>query len=227
MLSAVRLGFDREEDMDLPLTKTMDSGDYSSLLPQLVVVEEHFHKASAQADQRKWEYGMALLGLSQWLALGRKSDFWGLDVGGAGSPFHFMVEPLGFNMAIVDPKVNWTLHEAVGGGDTYSFVSCISVLEHIPLPELPQFIEDLAQVTAPGGLLFLTMDCWDQPPSAPDTAHFSNMRTHIYTLTSWKVLAQTFWDFGFDLFEEQDWEYHGHQLYGSYSFASLALVKRA
>ena len=31
---------------------------------------------------------------------------------------------------------------------------------------------------------------------------------------------------GFDLFGEADWAYHGHQLYGSYSFASLALVKK-
>jgi hypothetical protein len=209
----------------IPLSKCMAQEDLT-LLP-VDLVDEHFHKESEQHEARRWEYGMALLGLSQWLALGRKSDFWGLDVGGAGSPFHFMVEPLGFNMAIVDPKVNWTLHEAVGGGDTYSFVSCISVLEHIPLPELPQFIEDLAQVTAPGGLLFLTMDILDRPDGEPDTAHFSGMRTWLPNIRDWQDLANKSCGLGFEVFGETDWDWRGVQLYGSYSFASLALVKRA
>lgn len=206
----------------IPLTKTMDLADYGYL--NLNPVMEHFNKESQQAEQRAWEYGMALHAASRWsvergVVVGRA-----LDVGGAGSPLFHMFEAMGWDTTVVDPQVNWPLHEY--RDRSYPLVTCISVLEHIPLPELPQFIEDLAQVTAPGGLLFLTMDIWDQPPSAPDTAHFSNMRTHIYTLTSWKVLAQTFWDLGFDLFGEQDWEYKGHQLYGSYSFASLALVKR-
>jgi hypothetical protein len=211
----------------IALTKCMAPEDLLHLPVDLV--DRCFDKASQQHPARRWEYSLALEALGRWA---RSNKVLALDVGGAGSPFHFMLEDLGVQCEVVDPSINMTLrqwrgkHSTLTNGPMGQAVFCISVLEHIPLPELPQFTADLAQVVAPGGLLFITVDIWDRAPAEPDTAHFSNMRTHIYSLWSWRTLAREFQNKGFDLFEEQDWEYKGHQLYGSYSFASLALVKR-
>jgi hypothetical protein len=204
----------------IALTKTMDLADYGYL--NLNPVMEHFNKEAQQAEQRAWEYGMALHAASRWsvergVVVGRA-----LDVGGAGSPLFHMFEAMGWDTTVVDPQLNWPLHEY--RDRSYLLVTCISVLEHIPLPELPQFWDDLAAVVAPGGLLFLTMDI--QENIEPDTKHFHWMRTWLPSLAAWVGLAESeFPSRGFEKFGGFDYSWHGPQVY-DYSFASLALVKR-
>jgi hypothetical protein len=77
---------------------------------------------------------------------------------------------------------------------------------------------------APGGLLFLTMDFWDQP--GPDRAHFHWMRKRIFNYGFERAIMEPLLDAGFFWLGDRDLTYHGPQVY-DYTFASLALVKRS
>lgn len=218
--------------MSIPLTKAANFAvDLPELAEELVIVDRHFESASRQDPARRWEYAMALRASRRHNPL--PSDMY--DVGGAGSPFLAMLHEQADEWgAIIDPNepgASCTLAEAVTAGMPMGDqVFCISVLEHLAPADLDQFLYHLSCLVAPGGLLFLTMDCWDG--EGPDTAHFASMRQRIFSMEDWLGLGATFLEYHFSMFpadtdEWVDWEYHGAQLYGSYSFASLALIKRS
>lgn len=212
------------------LTKSFEPADLIALEEELLLeVDPHFEREQRQSEFRRWEYAMALRALT---------DFGGtlprhpviLDVGGNGSPFQHM---LGEPVIVVDPSL-----PAGQSIETYArkveleyldyhpahAVFCISTIEHVPYAGLPSFFKALAAVLRPGGLLFLTTDCWGL--SGPDTAHFHWMRERIYTMNEWRFVAASFEALGFTFLGDQDWDYHGDSVNGSYSFCCLAMVKR-
>jgi hypothetical protein len=211
--------------MSLPLTKCLDpEHDYAELAEKLKVVDQHFHADSEQHPHRKWEYALALRAFDTWLESRKMPTAIGhvIDVGGSGSPFHRM---LGSSAIVVDPKesdgqdLEGYLQTAPRLSHT---VFCLSVLEHVE--DLDQFCYHLSCLVAPGGLLFLTMDCCGCPEhTEPETHHFHWMRKRIFTFEQRLNLAFSFKDF--QLLGGADWLYHGDHVY-DYAFASLALVKR-
>jgi hypothetical protein len=191
---------------------------------------------------RRWEYALALRAYNTWVQCARARQMSSgpiYDVGGSGSPFWRM---MGY-VQIIDPKesdgldlAHFLTEQRVMLGRA---VFCLSVLEHVE--DLDQFLYHLSCLVAPGGLLFLTMDCWNQ--IGPDTAHFHWDRKRIfyfgdsrtrdplhaefYSPNSFALVRDTLIGQQFASFGGNDLAYHGHQLFGSYSFASLALIKRA
>lgn len=228
---------------DLPLSKTLDPADFGALAEELEDVDAHFTGAAPQHPMRRWEYAMALHAFNAWLELDddhrtiedRAQGTRIYDVGGAGSPFFRMVGS--DRTFVIDPAEagGQTLAAYLRGKATLAqAVFCLSVLEHVE--DLDQFLYHLSCLVAPGGLLFLTMDCRETgdadagwpPDFPPDDRHFHWMRRRIFTPRIVEsLLPFHLADLGFDMFGryEQD-KYHGHQLYGSYSFASLALRRR-
>lgn len=227
--------------MSLPLSKYYDpEKDLPELVEELVVVDEHFTKDSPQSEHRRWEYAMALRAFDTW---GRRVDRV-VDVGGAGSPFWRMVST--DNVYVIDPLENESLELHLQMNPPLAdAVFCLSVLEHVD--DLDQFLYHLSCLVAPGGLLFLTLDCCGcglhQPRALPshqpeaDPHHFNSMRKRIFTpeglLYVWDRLEMTY---HFMLLggpgEKSDFDHYAPRLYGGatdpgYSFASLALVKRA
>lgn len=216
--------------MTLPLSKTLDPADFTLLPKELAIVDRHFDSASPQHPMRRWEYALALDVLCRWPSAQRHL----VDVGGAGSPFASIVGELGWHPDLIDP--------AVPGGHTLAeevtlrhprladVVTCISVLEHVE--DLDQFCYHLGCLVRPGGLLFLTMDYCDGYALAaehfrvPDTYHFHWMRQRIFNLFTVKQLIAGFCRQSFDLFGGVDYIWRGPHVY-NYTFASLALVKRA
>lgn len=210
----------------LALTKTLDPADYALLGPELELVGGALPSGQA-SEHRRWEYAMALRALTVWSETHHGVLHNVTDVGGAGSPFPGLLHQVtGEPVTVVDPTMNMTLEEYVHSGPRLAdVVTCLSVIEHVE--DLHAFLFHLSCLVAPGGLLFLTMDCWDK--GGPDTAHFSWMRKRIFSLYEWRNMGapdgSTFMDF--ERLGDSDHTYHGAQLYGSYSFASLALVKRS
>lgn len=204
-------------------TKTMHPSDLYFLTPAIVkVVDSEFTRAAEQHPARRWEYAMALELAHQ---LPRVESI--LDVGGYGSPLVHMFEALmpGTHYEVVDPRVNSVLHDYVASHRHADLVLSISVIEHVD--DVDQFCVDLVEATAPGGTLFITMDCWDRPSSERDAAHFHWMRNQIFCPETWKALQKALKDLGMNRYGDEDWTYYGHQLFGSYTFCSLAMQKGA
>lgn len=214
-----------------PLTKTLDPKDEDTYLATVMpIVDRHFTAASPQHEQRRWEYAMALLATSAWRLerpLVNSYPSVAFDVGGAGSPFHLMLADWGVTCHVIDPKEGMSLQETVEGRPELKveLVYCISTLEHIPRGQTGEFIRALAQVVAPGGMLFLTTDYWNRRLSDPDTAHFNWMRERIFQDDSWRALGRIFQKKGFEFLGEVDPVYHGDQVY-DYTFACMTLKKR-
>lgn len=219
--------------MSLALTKTLQMADLDQLVEEVAVVDA-VGLSGQTHEARRWEYAMALRAYACWFSAAKPSSIGWTDVGGAGSPFHKMVMQateqhedriLGHRIAkssrILDPAINEDLASYISSACLQSVVFCLSVLEHVE--DLDQFLYHLSCLVAPGGLLFLTMDCWNK--EGPDTAHFHWMRKHIFNVDDWIELRRAARDFS--LLGNADWAYHGDTLYGSYSIASLALVKRS
>jgi hypothetical protein len=220
----------------LALSKVLNPTDFDQLTEELRIVDQHFASAREQHPMRRWEYAMALRAVRYWMDHGNYAHSAGVaDIGGAGSPFSEMLDQTtACSVRVIDPIVNMSLAQYLQQAPHLAcIVTCLSVLEHVE--DLDQFLYHLNCLVAPGGLLFLTMDCWDQ--NGPDTAHFHWMRKRIFSLDDWRDLAHArhrFEDVGpqhplddFSLLgEAEDWTYHGNQVY-DYTFASLALVKRS
>lgn len=212
----------------IPLTKTLDYLDYAELEKELELVDvvgignQHIH--------RRWEYAMGLKALELWKELEperAKSKAGSLDIGGAGSTMNEMLHRAwDYNpCVIVDPAVNCSAEDAVANGFSSYVVTCVSVLEHVE--DEWEFLKALDRLVRPGGMLFLTMDCSDSSMTK-DTAHFWWMRRRIYTPETWMELARRFTeDHAYEFLGDYDFSYNGHTLYGSYSFASLSLRKKA
>ena len=222
--------------VQLNLTKCMDlTPDYILLGDQLKTVDEHFQVASPQHEARRWEYSMCLRAYQAWKAT--RPDVGKVvvaDIGGAGSPLPRMLMAKGLGARVVDPKSKGNerpstveAYENSTPRPQHDVVTCISVVEHVKDEHLENFLDALAGITAPGGLLFLTMDCWGRDPDEKDTAMFHWMRARIYTVKTWQGLAREMVDRGFKLFGAPDWSYHGNHVENAYSFASLCLQKGA
>lgn len=215
-------------EMELPLTKTLNPMDYGYLQPELSIVDSV--GTEGQNEARRWEYAMALHAVRLWRQAEPKraaSKVGAVDVGGAGSNLNAMLtRVMGTPAAIVDPGVNVAVEELDGSIDFSSYVvTCISVLEHVE--DEWGFLSAVDRLVRPGGLLFLTMDCGDESYGNNDTAHFHWMRRRLYTPSTWMELARRFTEEGaYEFFGDYDFSYLGHQLFGSYSFASLALRKK-
>jgi len=211
----------------IPLTKTMDPTDLDELelLDQLVHVDRHWD--TQQHPQRRWEYAMALLALSQWMKEWVNTDHVRIaDVGGAGSPFHLMT---GYDTTIIDPlnpeselarPVEWI---AERHAEVYDAVFSISVFEHTTDPLA--FLEGCCRIVKPGGLLFLTFDYSGEPEAVEDTFHFHWMRERIVTRAMWDAMMGALCLIkNMDLYGDVNCDYHGPHVY-DYSFASLCLRK--
>ena len=216
------------KDYNLPLTKTLSPEDYALLLPELEIVDSI--GTEGQHPHRRWEYAMGLKAVRTWRLQDEKrgaSKVGAVDVGGAGSNFNAMLSRvMPSPAAIVDPGTNIAVEDITADMNMSSYVvTSISVIEHVE--DEWAFLSALDRLVRPGGMLFLTMDCWDGGDGDKDTAHFAWMRTHIYNLHSWMELARRFTEeHGYRFLGDYDFSYNGHQLFGSYSFASLALVKK-
>lgn len=225
--------------MTPPLTKTLDPGDFDLLPKELAIVDEYFTFAREQHPMRRWEYALALHAILRWAGQAGKVSYRAIDVGGGGSPFRRMLQAVrqSRDVIVVDPSENYDLAAYVADFPRLSpVVTCLSVLEHVE--DLDHFLYHLNCLVAPGGLLFLTMDCreddadlaqrvgdWCWPT---DDRHFHWMRTRIFTprmiLTA---VSDTMVYLGFHAFGVTDLPvYHGNHVY-DYSFASLALLKRS
>lgn len=219
--------------MTLPLTKTLDPADFDHLAEELAIVDQHFHSVAEQHPMRRWEYAMALRALHDYLedAEGPRATLI-TDVGGAGSPFRHMLATQHTRVQVVDPKENISLERHVQtNAPLTDVVFCLSVLEHVE--DLDQFLYHLSCLVAPGGLLFLTMDCCGcdshdadmEIPSHVDRHHFHWMRQRIFGRADLRFVAERLLDYEFSCLGERDLTYHGAHVY-DYNFASLALVKR-
>ena len=219
----------------LPLSKTLDPADFALLPKELAIVDRHFATAIPQHPMRRWEYALALWAIWHWKD-GRDARYPRgiVDVGGNGSPFWRMAAPLTAWVQVIDPAENTTLEtyltSLASRPTLVDVVTCISVLEHVE--DLDQFCYHLSCLVAPGGLLFLTMDYCDGFADArdafrvPDTYHFHWMRKRIFNSFAVEQLIAGFYRQSFTLFGDADYTWHGPQVY-DYTFASLALVKRA
>jgi hypothetical protein len=213
------------------LTRFMDfDADMIELAPQATLVKVHFDRESPQDPHRQWEYAFAIKAIQEWDwqrgPVGKVAEAY--DIGGAGSPLLHMLEAMSILTQVIDPKFNMNLSQVADlirrqVAHPAEIVTCISTIEHVP--DEAGFVHDLAEVVAPGGLLFMTADAWNGYPGSKDTAHFHWLRERIYCPESWQKLQKFFIDLGFQPFGETDWTYHGDQLYGSYTFCSMALRK--
>lgn len=212
--------------MAIPLSKTLAPVDFDALVDELSIVDASFNYGRPQHEMRRWEYAMALAAYQRWGEEAADGDPYCYDVGGAGSPFHYMIPS---RIQVIDPDapIGMNLEAYVDEHPRLaSCVFCLSVLEHVD--DLDRFLYHLSCLVAPGGLLFLTMDYCDQAKADPpiDTYHFHWMRKRIFGLYSLTLVAERFLDWEFSLLGGEDRLYHGPQVY-DYTFASLALVKRA
>lgn len=217
--------------MTIALSKTLDPADFADLAPELAIVDQHFTSAREQHPMRKWEYALALRAFATW---GGQATHRCVDVGGAGSPFWRMVPA--DNVFVIDPDENVALAQYLGSVAPAPVLAhavfCLSVLEHVD--DLDRFLYHLSCLVAPGGLLVLTVDACGCPSHAadlevgepPDPHHFHWMRRRIFGRADLRWLAETLYGYQFSRLGDQDCVYRGPQVF-DYSFASLALVKRA
>lgn len=226
----------------LALSRFMDRyADRALLEPEIAQVEA-VGACTDQTDLRWWEYAMALKAIETWQAESTRPVLETLaiaDVGGAGSTFYQALQRLTPEpILLVDPRYAElpapigdtftvgdsleTLLAASPSPTCMDVLTCISVLEH--LPQVRPFLRACTQLLKPGGLLFLTVDAWDCEGS--DTAHFHWMRERIYHKESLQRLMEDLRLLGMKTFGGTDWHYPGNQLYGSYTFASVAMIKK-
>jgi Methyltransferase domain len=219
--------------MTIALTKTLDPADFDQLPKELALVDVFFHADAVQHAMRRWEYAIALDAVCRW-EQDRQAHV-AYDIGGAGSPWHRILgHELGTTIRIIDPS--WPAER--GGRDSCTLetfvhsnpaladvVTCLSVLEHVD--DVDRFLYHLNCLVAPGGLLVLTVDCCgdDDHLEKQDQHHFHWMRKRIFTLSHWEYLHYSLRPYGFELFGDHDWSFHGNQVY-DYTFASLAMRKR-
>lgn len=205
-------------------TKTFDPDDMQHLTT-LPLVDQYFGSEHPQDPHRRWEYGLALEAILAWEHDPGTQIRRILDVGGAGSPLIHMLQAKfpRVEAEVVDGLCGMPLDAWIAAHpeEQADIVTCISVIEHVE--NLEQFAYDLARVTAPGGLLFVTADYWEAPSTRKDTAHFHWMRERIFCPETWKALQVRLGEYGLVPYGETDWSFHGHHLFGSYTFVSLCM----
>lgn len=208
----------------LPLSKVMDlPADYEALAPELELV--HRVGVEGQADQRRWEYAMALRAIQTKREISPSTAVCRiLDVGGAGSPFALITAQLPgrTQCEIVDPRVNTPLEAYVGEGPVEA-ICCISVLEHLTIGATPPFLQHVYDHLRPYGLAFFTFDY--KVVEGPDTYHFRWMRERIFTPSTRASLLEVCRAIGFRPFGGYSVEGVAQDQVYDYNFASLALMK--
>lgn len=240
----------RRLDSPLPTSKLMSPTDFDQLSHCTAVLDPIPDLLAGQHPIRRWEYAMALYAIGQWgipTSLEQPFRFADAltlhDVGGAGSNWWQALATLTPHpVVLVDPSIptpdgqpgivhHATRIEVAGTVEQYAagaphdqadVLTAISVLEHVPTPHIRPFLRACRMLLKPGGLLVLTMDCWDA--EGEDTAHFHWMRERIYNVGLLRKLRSDLRELGFTAYGETDWSYHGHQVY-DYSIASLTVIK--
>jgi hypothetical protein len=206
------------------LTKFLNPADYIYLEEDLREVDR-FPMGQDQHTHRRWEYAMCLRAIREWTPTFHGNFFVQVaDVGGAGSSLRDVLTSISIPVRIIDPKENDTLrkYRERCAQARFPIVACISTIEHVPAGDYVDFIEDLAALVLPRGLLFLTAD--SSRSSGVDKAHFNWMRERIYNPAAWATLANIFRSMGFEYFGGTDWTYYGNHVY-DYSFCCVSLVK--
>jgi len=230
-----------KKDLPFPLSKIMDPEDQMILEDEM----QRLLECDAMAGQhpaRWWEYAMAHRAIREWGNTGlpeyppfTRDPLILCDVGGSGSRFaQSLVGLTSEDITVIDPNlpvvdvgrcrhVRRSVEEyaAVAQHSQFDCLTAISVIEH--LDAVRPFIRACHMLLKPGGLLFLTTDCWNC--TGPDTAHFHWMRKRIYDPEKLRSLGIGLREIGYSTFGRSDWQYHGDQVY-DYSFASLAMVKK-
>lgn len=226
----------------LSLSKFMDLRADAPVLELQASIAASLRACDGQTDLRWWEYAMAQAAITAWYrshadeAGDVPANLTILDVGGAGSRFPYVLQTYTSNLVgVCDPGLLgtapvgfvWlpsTLEEvaAVAVSNSFDILTCISVIEH--LPHMRPFLRAAVSLLKPGGLLFLTTDAWDC--DGPDQAHFHWMRERIFNKGTIKRLIEDLRELGMESFGKSDWVYPGDQVYGSYTFASLAMTKK-
>ncbi len=203
---------------------------------------------AGQHPQRAWEYSQALKALDEWLHSVRpmcdfkpENQLLLADIGGSSSNFwKTLTEYTRKPITGVDPNHTWTsddqaalyfrqtLRNYVLNANpewlpAFDAVFCLSVIEHVPSKDLPQFEQDLCSLVRPGGLLVLTTDAGE---SHPDVFHFNWMRERIYTAAGLAALHVVFaGTHNMQALTPPDYHYDGPTVY-DYSVAILSFVKK-
>lgn len=165
------------------LAQLEDGGDLAEWVP---TVDLAFEKAAPQHPARRWEYALALSAIDAWMQQQQRKGWPPIaDVGGSGSPFFRMVDPA--RTYVLDPREDpgCTLETYITSARARLFpvVTCLSVIEHIPVHDLSTFLYHLSCLVQPGGLLVITADacgCASHGPTE-DPHHFHWMREQIFT----------------------------------------------
>lgn len=216
--------------LPFPHSRILDRRDFADYPEALRdVVGQCFDLRREQNPARKVEYVSALGAIQQHWQDGIALT--AVDVGGDGSPFDYMLQrTIGLKPTVVDPAGGGkTLHDYLGDAPRLAHIlTCLSVLEHVPMKELPQFLDDLYALLAPGGILYLTADCALNVVGEPtDTYHFHWMRERIFSIDSWTrdiiapLVAKGLWLVDVLAYDQQviePWVY-------DYAFISVALTK--
>lgn len=233
----------------IPYTKTLDPTDYTAIAHEVKLLENaasSLAKNGVRVDighgHRFWEYGMATKVLFDWMGK-RKSDSEPsiVDIGAGVSLFGPSLHLL-YDMKVmeIEPEtypyesrcllnaylhrlskrgldwVNASLHDVTGGFDA---VFCISVIEHMD-DELACWSK-LADLVAPGGLLFMTTDI---VPDRSKRYTYDNLRHTNYDIAMFIEREQLLERKGLKLFGGLDSTFNGCHVH-DYSFASLAMVR--
>src|SRR4030095_14190573 len=199
------------------LSRTLDPSDYAEL-PYALAFVDRVH-LDGHPPSRRWEYAVALEAIVRWCANHGKHTLRVpvYDVGGAESPFaDLLLHLTGVQVAIIDPDgpVGTTRETYVEGGVPLAgIVPCLSVLPDVE--DLDRFCYYLACLTAPGGLLVLTVpytaSCGDRGRFCPK---------------SLAGLRQTFRVLQFETFGQVDHRWRGVNGARQPTVASLVLEKR-
>ncbi len=205
----------------LALTKTMAPADFDVLGAACRYVDSYLKDEHLV---RRWEYALALEAYMDWErhTIPLRSQPAIADIGGYGSPFQDICAEVTTRPVIIDPRAQhlpFTLEAYIG--EPFDVIFALSVLEHVTA--VRPFLRACVRHLEPGGLLFFTIDIWDC--DGPDVAHFYWMRDRIFNPRTWKNMEQSLRRMGMTRFGEVDWTFHGNQVYGSYSFASLCMRK--
>jgi len=217
--------------MTLAPSRLLHKSDWATYPDALrTCIGANFLSARPQHDARMIEYACALSAIHEhW---GMNVPLTAVDVGGDGSPFGLMLyDQVSLRPTVVDP--------ACGGGDLHQYlqqaprlahiVTCLSVLEHVPRVELPQMIDDLATLLAPGGVLIITADvALNVTGDVRDTFHFHWMRERIFTAdTFYSEVVAPLLKLGLRPFGTVDYATAVEPWIFDYGFISAVLTKPA